>query len=276
MSRSKVVAGAKQRSFAPAAVSWQLLLDAAPHTGVYNMALDHALLEDVQREGHAVLRFYTWQPACLSFGRNQPARGFYNAEEAAARDIDIVRRPTGGLAVLHDRELTYSCVAPVQLLGGPRASYATINRALVAGLQKLGVPAVLSESTKRSAFGTLHPCFAEPAAGEVMAAGRKLIGSAQRCEKQTLLQHGSILLDGMQEEVAAIASVPFDLRSRATNLRELMGSVPDLSDLTNALAAGFREVCGIPLAPGQLSAVTAQRARELSTLYASAEWTWRR
>lgn len=240
------------------------------------MALDHALLESVQQRPRAVLRLYRWQPACLSFGRNQPARGCYDEKIAHDLGIDIVRRPTGGMAVLHDRELTYAVVAPCELLGGPRESYRTINAALVAGLQRLGVPAQLAGGGRRTPFGALHPCFAEPAVGEVVARGQKLVGSAQRCEKRTLLQHGSILLDGSQDVVARIASVPFDLTGRATNLKALLGDLPALSALSAAIGAGFEQVCGFAVVRCELPGATAKRASELEALYQSAEWTWRR
>jgi lipoate-protein ligase A len=240
------------------------------------MALDHALLESVQQKPRAVLRLYGWRPACLSFGRNQPARGHYDRSAAHALGIDIVRRPTGGMAVLHDRELTYAVIAPADLLGGPRRSYHTINAALVAGLQKLGAPAQLAPGGKRSPFGSVHPCFAEPAAGEVVAAGQKLVGSAQRCEKRTLLQHGSILLDGSQDAVARIAAVPFELHGRATTLTTLLGAVPARAALADAIAAGFADVTGFPVLAGEVDEATAKRASELEALYSSDAWTWRR
>lgn len=240
------------------------------------MALDHALLESVQQNPRAVLRLYRWRPACLSFGRNQPARPFYDANAARDLGIDIVRRPTGGMAVLHDCELTYAVVAPLDWFGGPRASYRTINEALVAGLRKLGARAQLAASEKRSAFGSLQPCFAEPAAGEVVAGNQKLVGSAQRCEKRTLLQHGSILLDGSQDVVARIATVPFDLSGRAITLAALLGEVPAMATMTEALATGFEERCRVPVVANALDSVTAKRASQLETLYASDDWTWRR
>ncbi|HUP88174.1 MAG TPA: lipoate--protein ligase family protein [Longimicrobiales bacterium] len=248
----------------------------APMAGALNMALDHALLEQVQRDKQPVLRLYGWQPTCLSFGRNQPARGLYDAKQAERLGIDIVRRPTGGFAVLHAIELTYAFVAPADLLGGPRESYLQINRALVCGLRRFGVDAEISGHTERSAFGTVHPCFAEPAPGEVTVRGRKLVGSAQRCEKRTLLQHGSILLDGTQDVVAQIARVPFALEGRAVTLAEVLGSAPEPEELADAIALGFEEVCGICLAPEDRSASLFARAVELSALYQSPEWTWRR
>lgn len=245
-------------------------------TGALNMALDHALLERVQRDKRPVLRLYRWQPACLSFGRNQPARELYDAKRAQRLGIDIVRRPTGGLAVLHAAELTYAFIAPVGLLGGPRESYVHINRALVNGLRRLGVRAEISGGSQASAFGTLQPCFAEAAPGEVTVRGRKLVGSAQRCEKRTLLQHGSILLAGTQDAVAEIANVPFALEGRAITLAEVLGSAPEPGALGQAIALGFEEVCGICLAPENPSASLSARAAELSALYQSEEWTWRR
>lgn len=241
------------------------------------MALDHALLESVQQDPRAVLRLYRWQPACLSFGRNQPARGYYDEAQARVLGIDVVRRPTGGMAVLHDCELTYAVIAPFDCLGGgPRESYQAINAALVAGLQKLGVPAQLAAGAKRSAFGSVHPCFAEPAAGEVVAHGQKLVGSAQRCERRTLLQHGSILLDGSQDAVARIATVPFELAGRATTISALIGCTPPLAAMAAAIAEGFEESCELRVVRGELLDETAMRAAELEAMYRSAEWTWRR
>lgn len=240
------------------------------------MAADQALLEQVQRDGVPVLRLYRWQPACLSFGRNQPARGLYSQATAQALGIDIVRRPSGGMAVLHASELTYAFIARSDLFGGPRNTYCTVNRALVVALRRLGAAAELSDGVKRSRFGTVQPCFAEPAAGEVVVQGSKLVGSAQLCEKRTILQHGSILLDGTQDRVARIALVEFEVSDRATSVRRLTGHVPADSAIVEALAAGFNEVCGTSLAPSGMLQDAAQRAAELENKYRSAEWTWRR
>jgi lipoyl(octanoyl) transferase len=249
---------------------------ATPRGGAWNMALDHALLESVQQNPRAVLRLYRWRPACLSFGRNQVTHGFYNEDAARRLGIDIVRRPTGGMAVLHDCELTYAVIAPVDLLGGPRQSYRKINEALVTGLQKLGARAQLAQGGMRSAFGTVHPCFAEPAAGEVVAAGQKLVGSAQRCEKRTLLQHGSILLDGSQDVVGQIASVPFDVSGRATTLTALIGYTPPPEMLITAITSGFEDSTGRSVKVSVVCEATAKRASELEALYRSRDWTWRR
>lgn len=245
------------------------------------MAVDAALLESVQRTGLPVLRLYTWEPACLSFGRNQRAAGVYDEGRARAAGIDIVRRPTGGLAVLHDHELTYCVLAPLHLLGGPRGSYAAINRALVEGLRLLGVPAAQAEGTRGRgpSHAAAEPCFQAPAPGEVVAHGRKLVGSAQRCERGALLQHGSILLAGSQTRVldllAAAAGEP-PAHDGSIALRELLRSEPAAADVASAVCRGFECVSGTRLAPGTLTDEEHERTGNLIALYDSPEWTWRR
>ena len=237
------------------------------------MAVDHALFESVQNGAVPALRFYRWQPACLSLGRNQPARSQQN--EIESLNVDLVRRPTGGMAVLHDCELTYSVVLPVTTLGSPRNAYVSINGALLSGLAKLGVPAQPAEAdTTRVTFRNGGSCFAGTAPGEVGVAGRKLVGSAQRYEHRTILQHGSILLDGDQS-VADLLGGTRDSARGATALRRVLGRVPEWAELVDAFRSGFEEHLGIALAPASLAFNELARARELTHHYATNEWTWR-
>ena len=270
----------------PAARAWRLILgsgttDWTPDSGARNMALDHALLESVQAGAAPVLRLYRWQPACLSFGRNQLTRGIYDPQRTRAAGIDVARRPTGGLAVLHDRELTYCVAAPLHVFGGPRAAYAAINGALVDGLRRLGVPASLAVGRPRRGplFASAEPCFQTPAAGEVIARGRKLIGSAQRAQHGALLQHGSILLGGNQADLlgllihggnAAMAG------AGSITLHELMGRELAWEQLTATIVQGFEHLCGTRLAPQTLGKDEATRAAALEASYRSDSWTWRR
>lgn len=254
---------------------------ADPLGGALNMAVDQALLESVGTGAPPVLRFYRWSPACLSFGRNQRARDIYDRERARSLGIDVVRRPTGGLAVLHDAELTYAVIAPVGVLGGPRVTYARINEALAAGLQTLGAPAELAagarrESAAAATFAAAAPCFEVPAAGEVIAQGRKLVGSAQRVERRTLLQHGSILLDGTQGAVQHMQRQWSAAPVSETTLRQLLGRIPGWEEITTALASAFERVTGTALAPGRLEFEELARARALETRFADPAWTWRR
>jgi lipoate-protein ligase A len=271
-----------------ASASWRLVMGvgdgcdaAAPARGAVNMAVDEALLESVRRGSRPVIRFYTWKPACLSFGRNQPARNLYDKARAAALGIDVVRRPTGGLAVLHDRELTYSVLAPLHLFGGPRAAYAGINRALVEGLRCLGVTAEQAADVR--ARGPLveqtGPCFQTPAAGEVVAHGRKLAGSAQRCDRGMLLQHGSLLLSGSQTRILGLLAdrTPTQPpRDGSITLKALIGSEPPLADLVAAMRSGFERIFGTRLAPEPLSRDESASAVRLAEQYDGVDWTWRR
>jgi lipoyl(octanoyl) transferase len=253
------------------------LIDTPPAPGPWNMAVDAALAESVRGGGAPVLRFYRWSPRCLSLGRNQPAAGHYRREELERRGIGVVRRPTGGRAVLHDRELTYSVVVGEAALGGPRATYAAVSRALVAGLRRLGVPAGLQPRPGRAAVPSLAPCFREPAEGEVVVAGRKLVGSAQVRERGVLLQHGSLLLADDQSEVAALLARPSAVRDEPPAvLAEFLAEPPSWERLTAALADGWREALGGELRSGALTPAELRSASAYERRYADVAWTWRR
>ncbi len=275
---------------------WRLL-DTPPAPGAWNMALDEALMHSVRAGAPPVLRFYRWNPRCLSLGRNQPARDRYDLERLAARGTEVVRRPTGGRAVLHDRELTYSVVAPEGALGSPRDSYAAINRALAAGLRRLGVPAVLQPRGGRTPVPSLAPCFREPAEGEVVAGGRKLIGSAQYREAGVMLQHGSLLLEDDQAEVGDfvergawseereavtdLSPLSHARERRSGNdgspavLRAFCDPLPTWEALTAALAAGWEEELRFSLRTDEPTAEERACAERLAVRYADAAWTWR-
>jgi lipoate-protein ligase A len=258
---------------------WRLI-DTPPAPGAWNMAVDEALAATVAEGGAPVLRFYRWSLPCLSLGRNQPARGRYDLAALATRGIDVVRRPTGGRAVLHHRELTYAVAVPQALFGGPRQAYAAINRALVAGLCRLGVPAAQQPAgAGRAPVPSLAPCFAEPVEGEVVAAGRKLVGSAQRRLGETILQHGSLPLHDDQSAVAALvirssADDGSDTADAPATLVDVLGREPEWEELTLALADGFAEALGIRFRADGLTGAEAEAAEEGARRYAGAAWTW--
>jgi lipoate-protein ligase A len=255
---------------------WRLI-DTPPAPGAWNMAVDEALAASVAAGGAPVLRFYRWDPACLSLGRNQPAKGRYDVEAIAAAGIDIVRRPTGGRAVLHRRELTYSVAAPEAMFGGPRRAYAAINRALVAGLRRLGADAALQPRTdERAPVPSVAPCFAQPVEGEVVAGGRKLVGSAQRRLGDVILQHGSLPLHDDQSAVASFVLAAAETGDEAppATLAAVLGREPAWEELTAALAAGWAEAMDADLAPGSLTDGERAAAEEATERYAAPAWTW--
>lgn len=276
--------------------------DDSAYPGVYNMAVDQVLQESVRGGAPPVLRFYRWDPPCLSLGRNQRTAGVLTPESVAAMGLDVVRRPTGGAAVVHDRELTYSVAVPVGELGSPRETYLALNRALVAGLQRLGIAASTAPLARSGGPAPGDPrmeaaCFRNAAPGEVLACGRKLVGSAQRCQDRVVLQHGSILLDEPTYDVEdlwqtdgaagtspAALSVTTGMAGAATVARprtaatiaSVLGYVPPWPAIVAALAAGFEEALGVRLEPSSLSPDEARRAIGLTRTIGSPEWTWRR
>lgn len=249
---------------------WRILIS-APLDGASNMALDEALMLRAARMGEAVLRVYGWSRPTLSLGRNQTARDKYDIERARARGVDFVRRPTGGRAVLHHREVTYSVTALVSLFGSLRESYGAINRLLIHGLGLLGVDAGEAEPHGVTPRPGVSPCFMVPAKGEIVAEGRKLVGSAQVREGGVLLQHGSVLVDDDQALASELLLAPVPAPPPPATLRSLLGRAPSLEEVAGALVAALPGAQ--PLGEDRLLDEDARRARGR---YRDPAWTWRR
>ena len=194
--------------------SWNISVDSRGRSGVENMTLDNALLDQALESGGAFLRLYRWDPPTLSIGRNQ---------QNVFKHVPVVRRPTGGQAVWHEHEVTYAVAAPVALYGSLRNAYCQIHEHIAAALRSLGVYSVLAERQGVSPSRRLASCFAVPVGGEILVNGRKLVGSAQVRRQNAFLQHGSILLAGSQpgdgREITMVAAlgrpVTFDEVARA-------------------------------------------------------------
>jgi lipoate-protein ligase A len=240
------------------------------------MAIDEVLLERARSTNEAVFRVYAWERPTLSFGRNQTTIGAFNAEHARARGISVVRRLTGGRAVLHHREVTYRVTAPVDVSGSLRESYARFNRLLVAGLQSLGVPTMIAARRERVRPPGFAPCFEEPAPGELVVDHRKLVGSAQVREQGALLQHGSILVEDDQGLIAELASRELPALPPAATLCAALGRSPRLDEVADALFGAVRRIedpCASELAVDQLQSEALAAARQR---YDNESWTWRR
>src|SRR5262249_52649376 len=204
------------------------------------MALDEALMHRARTTGEWVVRVYSWRTPTISFGRNQTARGRYDLQRLRERGVDVVRRPTGGRAILHAREITYSVTAPVDDAGSLRDSYDRINRLLTTALSSLGVPAVVAAAGHRHQSPGITPCFDEPAAGELTVGGRKLAGSAQWRHEGALLQHGSVLVDDDQSALADFEIGGGTVIPPPATLGRILSSVPSPGDLADALATAVR------------------------------------
>ena len=238
------------------------------------MARDHALATEAAPGGGCV-RFYRWRPATLSLGRNEPLTDAYLAFLRAHAGIGLVRRPTGGRAVLHDRELTYAAVLPARTFGGARAAYRRINEGLVAGLRALGVDADAADG--RALPPGAGPCFLEPADGEVAVAGRKLVGSAQVRIGDALLQHGSLLLESDQSGLfAAAAGSAGAAPTPPVTLSEALGEVPPWKRLVASLADGLASALGGRWTRESMTPRERALAAGYEVRYRSRAWTRRR
>lgn len=252
---------------------WRWWEDGA-HDGVTNMATDQALLAAV-RPGVGVWRWYGWSAPTVSFGRNERVVGRYAPDWLTQRGLAAVRRPTGGRALLHARELTYSVTIPLPAAIPWRRAYDAINALLLDTLRALRIPAERSPG-----HGPVAPdgpvCFDQPAAGELTVAGRKLVGSAVWRQQDAYLQHGSILLHDDQQPLAPgpeSAAAPPPAASLAAILTGR--SDEDLGRATRAeTARALRRIGAVE--PFVLSPDWADLLASHQRHFAAPSWLWRR
>jgi lipoate-protein ligase A len=216
------------------------------------MARDRQLLDELVRgERPATLRFYSWSPACISLGLGQREE-ILDLDAVRRAGLDVVRRPTGGQALLHDRELTYSVVASLQdpgVGGTLMRSYHAISEALLAGLREIGINGEGAPCEPRPASGLTPVCFASASAEEVLVGGRKLLASAQWRTRGAFLQHGSLLLEDRQGELAGLMrdEAAHGVKTLSISLSQLVEEVPAESLLVEALGRGFERALGVRL-----------------------------
>jgi len=232
-----------------------------------NMAIDEAIFrETIKNKKKPTIRFYGWHPAAVSIGYFQDPQSELNLEQCGNMGVDVVRRITGGKAVFHNDEITYSVVAgvgeksfPANILG----TYKVISDCLVRGLAYLGIKANLApagQSTKDLDLGSC--CFSIPSRNELLVAGRKICGSAQMRTKGGFLQHGSLLLTF--DPVKALSVIlPFSTSEHLAKLKNSVAAINEgianpieTKEICNSLKKGFADVLGAqiveePLTPGE-------------------------
>lgn len=265
---------------------WRLL-QSGPGDGAWNMAVDEALLEAlVAGAGQPTLRLYAWQPPAVSLGFFQPLDESISLTEIAARGFGLVRRPSGGRAILHKDEVTYSVTVPEGLIPDGQSvmgSYRSISRGIEAGLALLGVGATLADRKdmpRMKAEGLPTVCFAKAARCDMTVAGRKIVGSAQTRRRGVIMQHGSVPITiTPAEHLAVMPGGGTDEASQrqllevACGVADAVGRPVTYDELCAALAEGFADRLGLRLRPGPLSDWEEARARELrDTKYATASW----
>jgi lipoate-protein ligase A len=240
------------------------------------MALDEALMARARRTGESVLRVYCWSSPTLSLGRNQRARGLYDPARLTALGIGVVRRPTGGRALLHHREITYSVTAPCTAEGSLGTEYARINALLASALTALGAPVTAAAPAGRAAPPSAAPCFAEPTRGELVLGDRKLVGSAQWRDRGAMLQHGSILVDDDQRTILDLRREPAALPAPAATLRDALGRAPSVAEVADALFDAVRARADPFAQPLGADAMLDRETADLAARYREDAWTWRR
>lgn len=268
--------------------TWRLI-EHPPAEGAWNMAVDEAILESVfSEESPATLRLYAWVPACLSLGLAQPFAEV-DTQALALNGWDVVRRPTGGRAILHTDELTYAVIAPEtepRVRGGVLESYLRLSQALLEALYLLGLTPQANEKMSEEKPNKPNPvCFEVPSNYEITVNGRKLIGSAQARRKEGILQHGALPLKGDLTRIIHALTFPDEitrekaknrLLEHATTVERELGNAPDWQHASDAIQQAFQKTLNLVLVPGDLTDKEVQRAQILKIeKYGHPSWTKR-
>ena len=238
--------------------AWRFLVT-EPCDGATNMAIDEALWRGRQAgTSPPTLRFFAWAPPTVSLGYGQPLDRHVDADACRRLGVGVVRRPTGGSAIYHDgpeRELTYSVAATAADLGVSADlldTYRWIGRALVRGLNALGAGAEMIPTGRGLARDPAF-CFARTGAYEIEVGGKKLVGSAQRRQGTSFLQHGAVLLGVDEPRLGALFPTTRAPLTSMTTLEAATGRRPRFDDVATALREAFEAEHGLALAPGGLT-----------------------
>ena len=264
------------------------MLITPPARGAWNMALDESILEHIGHgESNPTLRLYAWTPACLSLGYAQPFADV-DMHRLKERGWEVVRRATGGRAILHTDELTYSVIAPSnepRVEGSILESYNRLAQALLLGLKSLEIPVEMKEGKADNGAVPNPVCFEVPSTYEITVNGKKLIGSAQARKKEGVLQHGSLPLTGdltricqtlTFENESAREDASKRLLERATTVESALGREVSWEMASQVFVQAFEAQLGLKLEAGRISESESKRTEELvKEKYDHPSWTER-
>ncbi len=265
---------------------WRLI-DTGVNDGYTNMAIDHAIMDNV-RAGYSppTLRFYQWDPQALTVGYFQNVYKEVDLEKCGQLGIDVTRRLTGGRAVLHHLELTYSIVctqeSPVAL-GSIIESYLRISRGIVTGLKQLGIDAQIVAQPRKIREGSSAACFDTPSWYELVVDQKKLVGSAQTRRRGIMLQHGSIPLSLSTDLLARVLQFPSEvareafskmLKEKAIGLDQCTSTLKK-EQLVAAMTEGLAKELRLDLAQSSLSETEEKSAHMYREKYLSYEWIFK-
>lgn len=255
--------------------TWRLIRT-PPAGGSWNMAVDEMLLRRVGRkDSPPILRLYGWQPPCLSIGYAQSIDDV-DRDRLKALGWDLVRRPTGGKAILHTDELTYAVITPhdePRMAGGILSSYRQVAEALLAALLSLEIPAKIA--------GRAQPgqddgpvCFEAPSDYEITVDGKKILGSAQARRNKGILQHGTFPLEGDLGRINQVLMYPNEtarqaatrqLHNRATTAKKALGRSISMDRAMSSFVQAFQDALRLEFQASDLSALEIAEARELES-----------
>ena len=282
-------------------MEWRLIKDSY-HTGFMNMAIDEAIMI-AHREGLVppTIRFYQWSPPAVSLGYFQDLQKEIDVDVCQDMGIDIVRRPTGGKAVLHDKELTYSFIIRENhplVNNSILETYKKISGGMIRGLSYFGITAKLVPLREKLKSDSLHKekkseirhsdfksiCFSVPSQYEVQVEGKKIVGSAQVRKREIVLQHGSLLIELEKDKLFSVFNFPsaqirerFKTRFNATSLEEILKRKINFSELSEILPRGFEKEFGVRLLEGKLTEQEEKISKELlENKYLTYEWNYER
>jgi len=274
--------------------TWRFI-DFDYYSPAYNMALDEALLEwHSQGKFPPTIRFYGWNPATLSIGYFQKIHKEIDVDKVKEHGLGLVRRITGGRAVLHDQELTYNIVVSEDHPKMPKAvteAYRVLSLGLLEGFKELGLNAYFSvPETKEQLKALKDPrssvCFDAPSWYELVVEGRKVAGSAQTRHKGVILQHGSILLDLDEDKLFDLFKYPNErvrerlqrnFKNKAVTINQIASRPITLEQVITAFKTGFAKGLEINLEPYKLTDIEKAYVEEIAkTRYQKDEWTFSR
>jgi lipoate-protein ligase A len=282
-------------------MEWRLIKDSY-HIGFMNMAIDEAIMI-AHREGLVppTIRFYQWSPAAVSLGYFQDLQKEIDVDVCKNLGIDIVRRPTGGKAVLHDKELTYSFIIRENhplVNDSILETYKKISGGIIRGLSYLGIKAELvplreklksapsgNEAKSKISHSDIKSiCFSVPSQYEVQVEGKKIVGSAQVRKREIVLQHGSLLIELEKDKLFSVFNFPsakirekLKTGFKATSLEEILKKKINFSELSEILPRGFEEEFGARLVEGKLTKQEEKISKDLlENKYSTYEWNYER
>lgn len=264
------------------------LITSESQNGFINMAIDEAIAIACDKQlSPPTLRLYTWNPPCVSIGYFQDVNEVIDISECKRQNIDIVRRLTGGKAVLHNKELTYSIISPSKndiFPNGIKGSYKAIADCLLHGIKDLGISGEITESPSKKGDG--FSCFLDTSFYEISVKGKKLIGSAQKRWRTLFLQHGSIIISPSHTQLASLLRFNKEEertgfinlhKEKSTSIEEETKKSSDIIEIKSAIKKGFEEKTGIKLFEEELTDFEKTEAQRLfKEKYGNDNWNLKR